>query len=606
MIKKPKIESPFQHYTVEELTQVQCTFDGRFMPNKKGIVYVNDKTGTLELWYRPLDGQPQQLTTLKEKVINPRVSPNGETIIFTSDYGGNERYDLYQANLSTRKVEPLTQTENISETQHRFSPNGDQLVFLADPEISFRPQIFIMDLTTGGQRQLTKGKIPMWKPIWSPDGKQIAATRTGDWQHGDLLVISTRDNSIKEIKPPKESCILWPGEFSPDSHTLLVITKNRGGFNQLAIVDIKTRNITLIGPTQWDVIEAIWHPTSGIFFTRNISGRYGLFRMKTDAKVEEIIAPHGVISELEISQDGTHLLFSQEDSTHPSDIYLYDLSARQIQQLTHSLPKKIKSARLSAAEPFMVKSFDGTLIEGFLYKPLTARLGKPYPAVAVIHGGPNGQSVESFDPLIQALNQAGFVIITPNYRGSTGYGKMFEDLDNKDWGGGDRQDVRVVLEHFIAEGTIDRKRIGITGGSYGGYMTLIALAKDYDFYAAGADAFGMYDLVEDYELTKDRFGLWYETEMGTPQNNSELFIDRSPIHFLDQIKAPLIIFQGANDTNVPKDESDRMAKELRKRGHKVEYVVYENEGHGFTRRPNRIDYIQRTVDFFHKHLGAKK
>jgi dipeptidyl aminopeptidase/acylaminoacyl peptidase len=152
---------------------------------------------------------------------------------------------------------------------------------------------------------------------------------------------------------------------------------------------------------------------------------------------------------------------------------------------------------------------------------------------------------------------------------------------------------------------IDRNRVGITGGSYGGYMTLIALVKDPDFYRAGADSYGMFDLVEDYNLTKDRFGLWYETEMGTPQTHAALFADRSAIRFLDQIKAPLIVFQGANDSNVPKDESDKMVEALKKMGRKVEYVVYPDEGHGFTRRPNRIDNMQRTVAFFREHLSQK-
>ncbi len=591
-------------YTAEELAQVQRTSSGRFTPDGAAVVYINDQSGTLELWYRSFDGQPQQLTSLKEKVVNPRVSPDGGTVILASDYGGNERYDLYRIDLKTNKVGPVTQTESVSETGHRFSPDGQQLVFMADPETPFRPQVFLFDLGTGDRRQLTREKVPVWRPVWSHDGQVIAATRTGDWQYGQLLVISVLDGEIRVVKPPADGHILWPIDFSPDNRTLLAFTKNETGFNQLAIVDIESGVIKRIGPGQWDMDDAAWHADAGIFFTQNVSGRYGLYRMvDPDGKPEEIMAPHGVIRGLEISSDGTQLLFGRADGTHPTDLYVYDLASRKTSQLTQSLPETVKPARLSVAEPFEVESFDGTPIQGFLYKPPMTRLGEPYPAVAVIHYGPDAQSVENFDALVQALTQAGFAVIAPNYRGSSGYGKTFLDMNNKDWGGGDRKDVRTVLEHFAAQGLIDGKRIGITGSSYGGYMTLIALVKDDDFYAAGADAFGMHDLVEDYELTKDRFGLWYETEMGTPQENPDLFADRSPIRFLHRIKAPLIIFQGANDTNVPKDESDRVVEKLRSMGRTVEYVVYEDEGHGFTRRPNRIDYIQRTVDFFREHLG---
>ncbi|MGB7924295.1 MAG: S9 family peptidase [Pyrinomonadaceae bacterium] len=603
---KPEAVQP---YSAEELAHVESTYEARLLPGARGIVYVNDKSGVYELWHRPSEGAPEQLTTLKQQVTNPRLSPSGDSIIFGSDYGGNERYDLFRFDLKTKKTEALTQTKEISETQHRFSPDGKWLALEADPDIQFRPQIFVMELATAKRRQLTKGKVPAYRPVWSHDGKQIAATRTGDEQNGDLLIISVADGAVKEIKPPADGFIIWAIEFSPDSRQLLARTKNKQGFYQLALVDVSTGSSKRIGPEQWDVDEAVWSEKAGIFFTRNVSGRYSLWRMLTaEAAAEEVIAPRGVVRDLDISRDGARLSFIREDATQPAEIYLYTLATKQTEQLTRSLPKRIDPSRLSEAEPFKIKSFDGTQVEGFVYKPradAVAQSARPLPAVAYIHGGPNGQSVEDFSPFVQALTQAGFVVVEPNYRGSTGYGKAYEDLNNKDWGGGDRKDVRAVLEHFIEQGLIDRDRIGITGGSYGGYMTLIALAKDPDFYRAGADSYGMFDLVEDYNLTKDRFGLWYETEMGTPETHAELFADRSAIRFLDRIKAPLIVFQGANDTNVPQHESDKMVEALKKMGRKVEYVVYADEGHGFTRRPNRIDNMQRTVSFFHEHLSTK-
>ena len=595
-------------YTAEELAQVQSIFAPRSIPGDRGVVYVSDQSGAFELWHRPASGQPRQLTKLNQLVVNPRLSPGGEMVIFGSDYGGNERYDLFRFDFKTNKLDQLTQTKDISETAHRFSPDGRWLALEADPDIQFRPQIFVLELATGKRRQLTKGAVPAYQPTWSPDGKLVAATRTGDEQSGDLLLVSVADGAVREIKPPADGFIIWPVEFSPDGRQLLARTKNKLGFYQLAIVDISTGGVKRIGTEQWDVDDADWRADAGIFFTRNMSGRSSLWRMSTpDAAPEEIIAPRGVISDLEISPDGSRLVFIREDATQPTDIYLYDIKTGKTEQLTRSLPEKIDPARLSAAEPFKVKSFDGTMIEGLFYKPHIegGQPAKPYPAVAHIHGGPNGQSAEDFDPFVQVLAQAGFAVIQPNYRGSTGYGKAFEDLNNKDWGGGDRRDVRAVLEHFVEQGMIDRNRIGITGGSYGGYMTLIALAKDPDFYRAGADSYGMFDLVEDYNLTKDRFGLWYETEMGTPETHAALFADRSAIRFLDRIKAPLIVFQGANDTNVPQHESDKMVETLKKMGRKVEYVIYPDEGHGFTRRPNRIDNMQRTVAFFREHLSAK-
>jgi dipeptidyl aminopeptidase/acylaminoacyl peptidase len=298
------------------------------------------------------------------------------------------------------------------------------------------------------------------------------------------------------------------------------------------------------------------------------------------------------------------VVFSKEDATSPKEIYLLDLRTKNIHQLTQSLPEGISSKYLSKAEPFKLKSFDDVTIEGFFYNPIKS--SNSFPAVIYVHGGSGAQSMDEFSPTIQALAQVGIVVLAINYRGSTGYGKKFEDLNNKDWGGGDRRDIRAVAEHFIKKGLIDSNNVGITGGSYGGYMTLIAMTKDSNFYAAGAEKYGMPDLVADYEITNDRFGLWYETEMGNPKTDSVLFQDRSPINFITNLKAPLIVFQGANDTNVPKEESELVVNTLKNIGRDVEYVVYHNEGHGFTHRENNIDCIQRTVNFFKKYLFDTK
>jgi dipeptidyl aminopeptidase/acylaminoacyl peptidase len=588
-------------YGPAELADVERLFDPRVVRGKELIVFGADKSGAFELWSVDPAGARTQLTMLDEKVGEPRPSPDGGSVIFSSDHKGDERYDLFRIALDSRAIENLTNTPTVAESGARHSPDGKLLAFEADPDIAFRPQIFLFDLATRVRRRLTSGDVPVYGPIWSPDGKTIAATRTGDWQKGVMLAIRVADGSIAEITPPERGEILVPVEFL-DDHRVLALTNNARGFRQLALVDLRTRSTERFGPEKWDVTDAAFTAEAGIVFVQNVSGRSGLYRLASpNAVLEELLPPSGLIAGIEVARD--QIVFVRQDGTHPAEIHRLTVSDRTSRRILSS--STIDSSRLSEAEPFRVESFDGTPIEGFAYRPKVARLGAPYPAIAWIHGGPNGQTVDLFNPSIQLLVQAGFFVVAPNYRGSTGYGRAFEDLNNKDWGGGDRRDVRAVLEHFVADGTIDRARIGITGGSYGGYMTLIALVKDADFFAAGADAFGMHDLVEDYEITKDRFGLWYETEMGTPKTDAALFADRSPIRHLDAIRAPLIVFQGANDTNVPKAESDRMVEAIRARGGAIDYVVYPDEGHGFTRRKNRLDHMSRTLEFFRSRLGPR-
>ncbi|MGC1953829.1 MAG: alpha/beta fold hydrolase [Gammaproteobacteria bacterium] len=239
-----------------------------------------------------------------------------------------------------------------------------------------------------------------------------------------------------------------------------------------------------------------------------------------------------------------------------------------------------------------------------LVKPRVNRLGAPPPAVAV-HGGPNGQHMMAFNPFIPILTEAGFAVIAPNYRGSTGYGKAFEDANNHDWGGGDLKDLTAAVQSFGQRGDIDLKRVSIMGGSYGGYLTLMALAKTPEVWSAGVECYGMPDLVMDYLLTKSRFGDWYETEMGNPKAHAARFRERSPLPYLDDIKAPLLIFQGANDSNVPKSESDLLVAVLKALKKSHEYIVYDDEGHGFIKRKNLLDQYRRTVVFFTQHLKSK-
>lgn len=591
-------------YTAAQLAQVQANVVPRFIPKSENIVYINDASGARELWQLSPSTAPKQITVLNQRIDGRglNASRDGSLVVFNVDSGGNERYDLYLYEPKVGSVTPLTQTPSISEEGCRFSPDGTLLAMEADPEIQFRPQIFTLDIQTGVRRQLTRGDIPAYLPTWSRDGNMIAAVRSGDFQNGDLLLIPLADSMVTVVKPPLGGAILRPLAFSPDSRLVLCLTENREGFSQLALVDVTTKEVRRIGPSQWDVQEAGWNATAGIVFTQNVGGRIGLYRMQVpESTPEEILPPSGVVSGLTVNEDGTRILFSREDGRQPQEIFLLDLSSKVLQQLTHSLPKGIDPRRLSSAEPFKVASFDGTAVEGFAYQPPKS-FKKPFAAVNVVHGGPGGQWVDQFYPLTQALTQAGFLVLQTNYRGSTGYGKAFEDMNNKDWGGGDRRDIRIVTEHFIKNGLIDAKRVGITGGSYGGYMTLMALTKDPDFYAAGAEKYGMPDLVQDYEITKDRFELWYETEMGNPKADSVLFADRSPIHFLNQLQAPLIVFQGINDTNVPKAESDLVVETLKSMGRSVEYITYPEEGHGFTRRENILDWMQRTVNFFDAQL----
>jgi dipeptidyl aminopeptidase/acylaminoacyl peptidase len=582
-----------------ELTAATSMSGAIWLPDG-GIGWLGDATGAVELWRRGPDGDTRALTSLATGLESPTVSTALDVVVVAADGGGDEVYDLWRVPLRGGAPTRIAQTDGVSESSPRFSPQGDRLAVLADPGTLFQPQLHLADPSTGALTPLTRGDTPVWSPVWSPDGRRLAVFRSGDWAHGELVVVPADAGPLPTavvVAPPADGALLSPVAFSPDGAFVLATTLNSKGFQQLALVPTAGGEAQRIGPGDWDVEAAAWNAAAGIVFTRNVAGSSELLRMTgPDAAPISLAAPRGVISGLALRGDGV-LLFDRNDATSPGGLW-------QLDALTAGAePTALATSTLSgliAARPFAMAASDGTPLSGFVYVP--AQGAAPFPAVAFVHGGPDGQSRDRYDADRQALVQAGYVVVDVNFRGSTGFGRAFADLDNGDWGGGDRRDIRDAVLYFAGQGLVDRSRVAIMGGSFGGYMALLALALDDDLYRAGIDLYGMPDLTADFEMTKDRYEAWYRTEMGTPQEKPELFRERSPLTHVDRIRAPLLVLHGENDTDVPKVQSDALVEALRARGRSVDYVVYPGEGHVFSKRETRLDASRRVLEFLGRML----
>jgi dipeptidyl aminopeptidase/acylaminoacyl peptidase len=415
--------------------------------------------------------------------------------------------------------------------------------------------------------------------------------------------------------------------FAPDGQSLLLLARNKAGFQQLALLEFGAGEAgrppkvqgppAFFGPDEWDVTAARWMK-HGIYFLRNEGGVDSLNFVRPPKHRSRCLVPAaGALHSLTFSKDGTKLAYLAEDVTHPADVHVADIESAvedenklpQLgapRQVTFSLLGGVRADALSSGKMASYESFDKTRIHALVVSPRVPRLGSPPPAVVYVHGGPGSQKTIAFDPFIHVLAEQGIAVIAPNYRGSIGYGQRFADLNNKDWGGGDLKDLVAAVQHFGKQGVIDPKRVGITGGSYGGYMTLMALTRTPEVWAGGVERYGMPDLVMDFMLTRKGMRDWYEAEMGNPKTDAALFRERSPLAYLGDVKAPLIVFQGANDANVPKAESDLLVAVLKEQRKDFAYVVYDDEGHGFVRRKNVLDYYRRTSAFFVKHLKGKE
>ncbi len=303
------------------------------------------------------------------------------------------------------------------------------------------------------------------------------------------------------------------------------------------------------------------------------------------------------------SRDGSRLLYYHNGATSPGDLWVYNLADGTSHQLTHSLVGGVRSEDM--VEPFLVHypSKDGKwTISAFVYMPYNLPRNGQHPAIVFVHGGPTAQTMNIFSRVIQYVANQGYIVIAPNYRGSTGYGKEFRQANLFDMGGGDLQDVLAAADWIKQSGYVDPKKLILMGGSYGGYLTMMGVTKAPDLWAAGVPIVPFVNWFTEIENEDPVLRESDLATMGDLEKNKALYEERSPINFVEQIKAPLYLLAGGNDPRCPKEEAQQVVDAVKKRGGVAEYKVYENEGHGFARVENQIDAYKRVTDFLKAHV----
>jgi len=310
--------------------------------------------------------------------------------------------------------------------------------------------------------------------------------------------------------------------------------------------------------------------------------------------------PGEIVGGLDFSNDGKRLAMTISGATSPSDLWILDVPSGRLQQITQTPHEGVDLAKLVKPELVAFKAHDGLQLTGWLYRP-AARSG-PAPFVVSFHGGPEGQERPGFRSDYQALLAQGIGVFAPNVRGSSGFGKRFVNLDNGALRFEGIKDLKDCVDYLTANRIADPKRIGITGGSYGGYMTLVGVTFYPDLFAAGVDLYGMVNFFTFFEHTEPWMAAISTTEYGDPKTQEQLLRDLSPLGKLDQIKTPLMVQHGANDTNVPVVEAEQVVENLKRRHVPVEYILFPDEGHGFRKEKNRITSTVKMVEFFVERL----
>jgi len=372
---------------------------------------------------------------------------------------------------------------------------------------------------------------------------------------------------------------------------------------------VASKKIKWLTQDQWEIHGGHFSPDGKLVtWTANVDGYVNIYLHNlVPGKTTSLPLPEGVNdlagSESAFTRDGSHLLYHHNGATAPSDLWTYSLATGKSHQVTHSLMAGVPAEDMVEPQLIHYPSKDGKwAISAFLYLPFNMQRNEKNAAIVYVHGGPASQSVNSFNRFVQYMVNQGYMVIAPNYRGSTGYGKEFKQANLFDMGGGDLADVLSAADWIKQTGFLDPKKIILMGGSYGGYLTMMGVTRAPETWAAGVPIVPFVNWFTELEHEDPVLRESDLATMGDPVKNKALYEDRSPIHFINNVKAPLFLLAGGHDPRCPKDETQQVVDSIQKRGGTVEYKIYENEGHGFARVENQIDAYSRVASFLKAHV----
>jgi dipeptidyl aminopeptidase/acylaminoacyl peptidase len=575
------------------------------------VAYFADHSGRMELYVLDLpDGTPRRLTD-GEVPRTPRSgvswSRAGDVLVFARDVDGNEQHDLYRIAAGDGTVTRLTEGPTYQEYPGQFSPDDRWL--LVQTNKAGQMNLWRMRPDGAEYTQLTGYRFPAAGGVWSPDGEQIAfvTNESADLQNLDGYVMRADGSEHQRIFRVSEGSRDAIVDWSPDG-SLFAVVSDASGVNQAGLMDRAS------GEVRWLSEAGVEESAAGfsrdgrwLLCLRNRNGeiRPVLYEVATGAR-RELTLPPGIAAAGGFALDDTALVVSYTADQRRPELLLYRLADDTYQTLIAAEYGSIDPSVFVASEHIWYTSADGRQIPALLYRPRTLPPGRRAPALVHVHGGPTAQFFRAFDPFTQYLVSRGYVVLAPNVRGSTGYGREFREANLKDWGGGDLEDVAAGARYLMGLPEVDPERIGITGGSYGGYMTFIATVKKPELWKAAAAAVGMTDLRLLYDDSMEHFKYYLRQQMGDPDENADLWADRSAITHADKLQAKLLIIQGANDPRVPPNQAwvyrDRLLSLGRTLGEDFEYVEWGDQGHGSADIEHRVRVFRVMSDFFARNL----
>jgi dipeptidyl aminopeptidase/acylaminoacyl peptidase len=600
--------------SIEKLYITRQIGGSTWSPDGKTVAFISNLSGRNNLWLVPAEGGwPTQLTVSNERQTSPTWSPDGKWIAFMSDYDGDEQWDIFLVSPKTGQVKNLTNTREIAEESPTWSHDGRFLAYIVKPKTSSVFEIDVYDTVLRDVKHLTtdtaKDRMNV-APIWSADDKSIVYTQEqSKGTDSNVFLVDVASAQSTLLTPHAGERTYSATDVSPDGKSVLITSNAGNGYDNVGLLDIATKKIRWLTQDKWEISGESFSPDGKFLtYTANVDGNTDIYLHDiASGKARALPLTKGVNQAAgrpsPFARDNSRMLYAHNGPTAPGDLWVYNLADSKSLQLTHSLVGGVRAEDM--VEPYLVHypSKDGKwTISAFLYVPYNLPRNGQHPAIVLVHGGPTAQTMNNFNRFVQYMANQGYLVIAPNYRGSTGYGREFREANLFDMGGGDLQDVLAAADWIQQTGYVDAKKLILMGGSYGGYMTMMGVTKAPEVWAAGVPIVPFVNWFTEIQNEDPVLQQSDLATMGDVVKNKALYEDRSPINFVDRIKAPLYLLAGGNDPRCPKEEAQQVVDAVKKRGGVVEYKVYENEGHGFAKVENQIDAYQRVAEFLKAHV----
>lgn len=596
---------------LEELARLPSFYLPTVSWKQDRVAWYADHTGRMELYVLDLpDGMPRQVShgeiprALHAGFVWNRA---GDTIVFAKDEGGNEQHDLYRIDLATGAVTRLTAHPNCQEYPVEFSPD-DQWLLVATNRAG---QLNLWRMRPDGSEytQLTRYPNPVGGGRYSPDGQWVLfnTNESLDLRNMDGYLMRADGSAARRVFRVSEGTQDTVVDWSPDGR-LLAVVSDASGFSRPGLLEVATGAVRWLGEEEVNESPSAFSADGRwLICHRNQDSeiRPVLFEVAT-GKRRELKLPPGLAagSDFALGDRAIVLQYTTEDR-RPA-LLLYRMEDDSWETLLEAEYGGIDPAVFVAGEHIWYTSADGRRIPALLYRPRQIPTGARLPAIVGVHGGPTAQWFRAFDPLTQFLVDRGYVLLLPNVRGSTGYGRDFRELNRRDWGGGDLVDVAAGAEYLRSLSYVDPARLAIFGGSYGGYMTYLATVKHPELWKAAVAWVGITDLKALYDASMEHFKYYLRAQMGDPEENAALWADRSPANFAANLRARLLIVHGTNDPRCPIEQArifrDRLLAAGKTLGADFEYVELSDEGHGSTDIEQRLRIYRLLDDFLARQL----